>query len=307
MACSIMPGVEGRDPAGERVEEALDLAVRDVPVDVPVLSREGASRSSPPSTVSSAARPTRRPSRAMGPQPGTASISVQLIQIAFSHANRMPVRRMFCGRLGFGPAYCVKRQFAVSPPTRAQRRLRPRALTVCSGARRAVPTRPATSRRQLWALAPTATTHRRILASDPHQHVVILFPSSQALQPALHGDHDRGRNRHIRPHLFAVRAGLHPPRAGQGINDGQPAATQIAGACRHRSWHAGAIVVSGQPNMVAMNLHGDADHGASSLDRIRPQLAHHEQAAIDHVTGSRIAGEHLAQESQAELPCSLRC
>jgi hypothetical protein len=59
--------------------------------------------------------------------------------------------------------------------------------------------------------------------------------------------------------------------------------------------------------MVAMNLHANADHGASSLDRIRTQLAHHEQAAIDHVTCSRIAGQYLAQESQAELPCSLRC
>jgi hypothetical protein len=48
--------------------------------------------------------------------------------------------------------------------------------------------------------------------------------------------------------------------------------------------------------MVAMNLHRDADAGAASLDRIRPQLAHHEQAAIDHVTCSRIAGEYLAQE-----------
>jgi hypothetical protein len=78
-------------------------------------------------------------------------------------------------------------------------------------------------------------------------------------------------------------------------------------ASRHRSWHSGAIVVSGEPNMVAMGLHGDADHGASSLDRIRSQLAHHEQTAIDHVTCSRSAGEYLAQESQAELPCSLRC
>jgi hypothetical protein len=29
--------IEGRDPAGERVGEALDLAVRDDPVDVPEL------------------------------------------------------------------------------------------------------------------------------------------------------------------------------------------------------------------------------------------------------------------------------
>jgi hypothetical protein len=46
--------------------------------------------------------------------------------------------------------------------------------------------------------------------------------------------------------------------------------------------------------MVAMNLHGNADHGASSLDRIRSQLAHHEQAAIDHVECTRIAGQYLA-------------
>jgi hypothetical protein len=90
-----------------------------------------------------------------------------------------------------------------------------------------------------------------------------------------------------------VRLGLHPPRAGQRINDGQPAATPIADACRHQSWHTGAIVVSGQPNMVAMNLHANVDPGAASLDRIRSQLAHHEQTAIDHVTCSRSAGQYL--------------
>ena len=58
----------------------------------------------------------------------------------------------------------------------------------------------------------------------------------------------------------------------------------IAGAtCRDRSWHAWAIVVSGDPKMVTMNLHDNADRGAAGLNRIRSQLAHHKQVVIDQI------------------------
>jgi hypothetical protein len=49
--------------------------------------------------------------------------------------------------------------------------------------------------------------------------------------------------------------------------------------------------VSGDPKMVTMNLHGNADRGAAGLDRIRSQLAHHQQVVIDHVGSNGTDGE----------------
>jgi hypothetical protein len=65
----------------------------------------------------------------------------------------------------------------------------------------------------------------------------------------LSGEHELGQDRHIRPTCLRA-AGGHTPTHVTG-NQGLP--IPCHGRCRSRSWHAGAVVARGDPNMFTVN------------------------------------------------------
>jgi hypothetical protein len=109
---------------------------------------------------------------------------------------------------------------------------------------------------------------------------MVLVPTSQ---PAINGERYPGADRHIGPHLLAVCPRRDPPRTCESLDDAQSPAAAITWRNRYASRNPRRIVVSGDSNMVAMNLHGQADRNTPGLDRVRGQLAHYEQAILDHV------------------------